>query len=192
MKNTLIVIAVIAVIGIGAYALGQGSNSSTQSVSDTTSQNSLPQQQVVTQAPKVDLNLKSKCATDGKNFIQNYEQSNNTANAGGHRPVWGNPEYHYNTKLNTCLAFITYSQEISEYTTGSMTSTDFSMTIYSTLYAFIFDVYSNQVMLQGVMDRTTPWKGDNIDTLSKYSLYPNIPNLNVSDFNKQSAILLAE
>jgi hypothetical protein len=194
-KNVWILGSILLVIVVVfAYSAGQNSNNQTQSVNNPAEQSMLPMKQTTSSNTSTSdlVNLKNKCAKDGSAYMDNYVRTNNLANPGGYRPIWGNPEYHYDTKINTCLVFISYSQEVSEYSTGSIATNDFSNTIYTGVYAFVFDVYSNQAMLQGVVDRTTQWKGDNIDTLSKYPPYPNIPNLNGSDFNKELAILMSE
>lgn len=192
-KNIWIGIVVIALVA-GAYYFGTSSKNSiesTQNTQDTTT-SLITQEQPTKATEKADIASKSKCAADGKVFIQNYEQSNNYTSALGYRTVWGDTQYHFDTKLNTCLAYIWYVQEVNETHTGSIGSSDYTITIHSLVYNFVFDIYSNQAVLQSVNNRTTPWKGANVDTLVSSPNYQNVPNLEESVFFSQLKVLMNE
>lgn len=185
---TIVIVVVFILILIGIFSPKTPDELNNLPATNNTTNNITQQPQVT---PTVDINLKSKCATDGKNFVNNYEISNNQA-IGNYRPVWGDPQYHFDSKSNTCLVYIWYTREINEVSTGDMFSSDYSQTIYSNVYNFVFDIYSNQVVLQSVMDRKTPWKGSNVDTVSNYPSYQDIPNLDSNAFFGQLKVLMNE
>jgi len=122
------------------------------------------------------LSEKSKCSEDGSIFVSKYEQSNNMANSSGARPVWASPEYAFDPKTNTCLAYIGYTQETSQ--SGDYIN---EFTIYTEVYNLIFDIYSNKVLAQGDYDRVTK-NSNNTDTLTQFPIYPDAPNLDSASF----------
>jgi len=136
------------------------------------------------QTPSID--LKSKCATDGDVFVQKYQQTQNITNGSNYKLVWSDPQYHYNAKMNTCLAAIFYVQEVNE--SGLGTS---NYTINLIAYSLVFDVYSNQAVLQSINNRVNKSTG-NTDTLAEYPSYQNIPNLDENTYNDQLKVLMSE
>jgi hypothetical protein len=188
-KSSIIgwVIGGIFVVGIIASLLSN--NKSDTNPTATTSQQSAPT--VTTVTPEQNLDLQSKCATDGKSFVNTYELSNNSANGSGYRPVWGDAEYHYDTQNSTCLAYIWYTQKNYDVPVGNLGDANYSDNIYSSIYSFVFNIYSNKAVLQSVDDRTTTWGAGNTDTVSKYSIYQDIPNLDEATFNAQVKVLMS-
>lgn len=172
-------IIVLIIIGFAIYGVAMFYKSnSANNPSNNSAQSQSPQIQTAT------IEQKSKCAEDGKAFIDNYETTNNYA-VGGLRPVWGDPQYHYNSRLNTCLAYIWYVR-------GKGSPSNIGDPMYTTVYDFVFDVYSNQPILQTVNDRVVPFGGERVDTVSKYPLYNNVPNLDGATFSKQFKVLMSE
>ena len=100
----------LALIGIGALILiGFFYFASTITPSDTNAAaRSAPQSSGIQQAQDANINLKSRCAEDGRNFVENYEQTNSSQNTIGAKPLWFDPKYHFNERLNTCLVYIAY------------------------------------------------------------------------------------
>ncbi len=134
--------------------------------------------------------LKSKCASDGKKYVNNYRLGQNSL--AGNKPWWNVEEYHFNTKLNSCLAHIGYVRVVYDRLEGNIGDPDFISETYLTVYNFVFDIYSNQVVLQGVFDRYHAFEQENVDTLSNNPTYYQIPNLDVSEYYKQLKIIMNE
>jgi hypothetical protein len=131
------------------------------------------------------LGEKSKCATDGAAYVRSYEINNNKSNSYG-SPLWYDPEYHYSAKLDTCLAYVGYGQEYSQYT-DIWTQ---NMKTYLFIENYVFDVYSNKVILYSVINRESE-NGQNNDSLVDYSaLYPDLQNLYQPEFFSQKAQLM--
>jgi hypothetical protein len=127
--------------------------------------------------------LKSACATDGANYFKNYQLENGSPSV-----VWQTPEYHYDTKLNTCLVYIGWDDVIYQ-SPFDINSPNFTEDLI--VYNFVFDVYSNQAMLQNVVSRKST-NGQNTDTLSSSPNYTNIANVDWTTFNQQMQALMSE
>ncbi|MGD0576868.1 MAG: hypothetical protein ABSA74_02225 [Candidatus Staskawiczbacteria bacterium] len=181
-----VVIAVIAIVVIIAIAGSSNQSNSNQPQNNqtvgTTTQPSIDPTQLVA--------LKSQCATDGAKYIDNFEK-NFSAHA-----LWGTPSYHFNQKLNTCLATVNWLQTISETNNGEWTSPDnFTINEDDIFYGYVFDVYSNQVLLQREAEIVTVTKSKVSttlsDTLVNPPLYP-VPNLDANSFKQQYQTLFSE
>jgi len=187
------IIIVVVIVWIISAVSDSNSSSSTQQqgASSETSQSAQTVQSPAQPQSTNEVNLvalKSKCATDGSAFVRNYEVENNTVNSSGYRPVWQTPEYHYNTRLNTCIVYVGYFQVTyqSPLDLSSPNSTEDLMG-----YNFAIDIYSNQAVLQNVFDRVDT-NGENTDTLSPYPNYSDIENMNWATFNQKMQVLMNE
>ena len=127
--------------------------------------------------------LKSACATGGANYLKIYQQENGSPSL-----VWQTPEYHYDTRLHTCLVYIGYVDVLYQ---SPISTPPANWTEGVLVYNFIFDIYSNQVVLQNVVNRTST-NGQNADTLSSSPIYTNIANLDWATFNQQVQVLMSE
>jgi hypothetical protein len=191
------IIATLIVVGIVWLVFSSGSSPSAQeqsvasnngtnpSVQTQSPAQAAPQQPAQPQnANDVDLvALKSACATGGANYFKNYQQE-----FGSPSVVWQTPEYHYDTKLNTCLVYIGWDY-VTYQSPLDINSPNFTVDLI--VYNFVFDVYSNQAMLQNVVSRTST-NGQNTDTLSSSPNYTNIANVDWATFNQQMQVLMSE
>ena len=181
----------LALIGIGALILiGFFYFASTITPSDTNAAaRSAPQSSGIQQAQDANINLKSRCAEDGRNFAENYEQTNSSQNAIGAKPLWFDPKYHFNARLNTCLVYIAYTQNIKKITAQDLFSSDFTNEV---MFAnVVFDIYSNQAILQSLNHRVGA-QGKITDTPYKDGIYRQIPNLDENTFRNQLNVLMSE
>jgi hypothetical protein len=152
-KYTWIWIAIIAIVlVIVAYSVGRGSNNNT--------------------SQSTNINSKSKCANDGQVFYLNFQKKIGRLRSDN----WFDPQFHFNSKLNTCLVYIQW--------TGSP-----SLTVV-TDKLIVFDVYSNQAILQSEISNTL--FDVQRDVLDSSPLYWNIPNSNVNTFMSQLEVLMNE
>lgn len=91
--------------------------------------------------------LAKECAVAGKKYYDEYVRSRErdipTTNGG--LPVWayqwGNQEYHYNSRLNTCLVYIPLE----------MWDTDAK---WKQSNEFVYDVFSNKMLLNRMLDKS--------------------------------------
>jgi hypothetical protein len=197
-SNTWIGIGVVVILVGGiAYFAGQSSKDATQAanttqaeVTTTDTQPALVQQPTAKPVAKqADVNLKSKCSTDGRAFVQNFELQNNAYNASGQKPVWFDPQFHFDSKLNSCLAYISYNQGTKKIDLNAMMSPNYTDELIN--WNVVFDIYSNQAVLQSVSDRTAT-NGKITDTPTAYPPYQNIPNLSGTAFSAQLQVLMSE
>ena len=185
-RTTLALIGIVALILIGFFYFA-----STSSPSDTNAATrSAPQSSGnVQQAQDANINLKSRCADDGRNFAENYEQTNSSQNAIGAKPLWFDPQYHFNARLNTCLVHIAYTQNTKTITAQDLFSSDFTDEV---MFAnVVFDIYSNQAILQSLNHRVGA-QGKITDTPYKDGIYRQIPNLDENTFRNQLSVLMSE
>ena len=120
--------------------------------------------------------LVNKCMEDGNKFALDYKQANTFEGN-----TWYDPQYHFSTKLNTCLTYVFYTVYFP---------TDQTIQSYKTIY----DVYSNKALLQSVIIKTyvsAGGKQQETDTVVKYPLI-KIPNLDEAAFSDQSKVLMSE
>ena len=192
--TTIFWTAVLIIVLIILFSSGKnndGSNNLTTTTEEQTQTNSqqnsyqLKQKQIV----PVSIETKSKCADDGRAFAQNYQSKNNAVNAGGYRPVWFDPQYHYDSRLNTCIVYVGYAQEDSE--TDNFNSNPPHFTAYLTVVGLVFDIYSNEVLLQTILNRVSV-DGQNTDTPSDFPFYNDVQNLNGNAFKTQLQTLMSE
>jgi hypothetical protein len=185
-------IAIIVLIGFISYVSQSSSSRTNQNpaVSNTTNQPA-PLSPADAQA---NVALKSKCADDGKAFIQSFEQS--MSGGSGAKPLWFDPQFHFNSRLNTCLAYIQFNTVISDslqYDASGLTSGNWNETVENN--NIVFDVYSNQAILQSDIDRAYTYvnsQKSESDTLSEYPYSQTIPNSNGNDFLSQLTPLMSQ
>ena len=73
--------------------------------------------------------LSRKCAADGEEFVRKYEETGGSGSA----TIWRDPQYHFNSKLNTCLTYIGFVIQIDNPT--------------SLQYNQVIDIYSNKTLI---------------------------------------------
>jgi hypothetical protein len=76
------------------------------------------------------LELAEKCGKTGKEYF-----NDSVRNFSFKGTVWDEPEYHYSSKLNTCLIHIRYIRELG--------------TESSLQYNQVIDIFANEVILYG-------------------------------------------
>jgi len=179
-----IVIGAIVLVAV-AYSAGQSSNNSTSSntpppVSTTASE---PQPQVTpqTQETKQQALLNQKqCSEDGSTYNLTFWHSTDNGNTTGNSYQWDAPEYHYSSKLNTCLVYERYIQ-FATYNTA-----------ISYQYDQVIDVYSNKVILYGYFTRDS----SNFPNPPKETVGDNyingVPNFTSDGFYQQKNVLFSE
>ncbi len=197
-KNIWIGVVVVALI-IGGYFIGQSSKSSNVQSSPTSVDTVMQQNQITpvsqpitkkTQNTDVNLvNLKSKCSQDGDTYFQNFKSEYfKLGGISGETGSYFGPEYHYNTKLGTCLFYISYVHDFSRY------ASDFSSS-FDTYYVMrvVMDIYSNKALLQSFTSSTRSYDvNSKIEQKSEEKLenaYFDGPNLTTADFFSQKNIL---
>lgn len=189
-KNVWIGIIVIALIA-GAYYFGTSSKNSTESIQNTQDTNAPVTTQEQPAKSTASVALKSKCAADGQDFyLKFYNQFTQV------KSVWADPQFHFNSRLNTCLVYIWWN-DTSIPVTSYWTSDNkyLNSTQVVTNNNIVFDVYSNQAILQNSTTKTyTNENGvkDEKDVLSDYPYAQNIPNSNATTFSNQLNVLMSE
>jgi hypothetical protein len=191
MKNLLIIIVVIVAITGGAYFIGRSSSNSTQSINTPQIPIQTPvqtnqTQPSVAQTKNTDVNLKSKCANDGQTFYTNFQKE-----IGKPELVWWDPQFHFDAVLNTCLMYIQWNDASIPvvYTNGL----DYIQTIMNN--NVVFDIYSNQAILQNEITRKSVNTNGEVQTtsvLNSSPLYQNIPNSDVDTFIAKRKVLMSE
>ncbi len=135
--------------------------------------------------------MKSKCATDGKAYYQDFYKQFTRV-----KSIWFDPQFHFNSKLNTCLVYISWNDtSIPNNMYWSSDNKYLNSTQIVTNNNIVFDVYSNQAVLQNSTVRTyTNLDGvkDEKDVLSDYPYAQNIPNTNGTDFGNQLNVLMSQ
>ena len=97
MKRNITVLIVIVLI-IGVYFIGKNSNK-TSSDFDPKSIGAVPVVSQLTVPLSDGISLQAQCATQGQAFFLKFRASADT----GIETTWQPPEYHFNTRLQTCL-----------------------------------------------------------------------------------------
>jgi hypothetical protein len=122
-------------------------------------------------SPEKKLELAEKCSKAGKEYFNDYWRSNNSE---GYR--WDDPEYHYNSRLNTCLIHIRYVL-IESYDTK-----------LSFHYNQVMDIFSNKAIIYGWFERDIGKKTETlIDTPSS-----SVPNFTSTEYIKEKDKLFSE
>lgn len=133
--------------------------------------------------PPATLPEKSQCASDGAAYVQKYEISTDEESTPSDKYIWYSPTYSFNTKLNTCLAYVGYADQV--FSSGDLTADyDASLIIYN----YVFDVYSNKTVLYSAISRQV-LNGSTTDTVLSNSFDPS-PSLSQADFSTQMQELM--
>ena len=175
-------IAVTICIIVGILIIVGLSSSGTSSQQSDNQNSSAPAP--VTEAS---IAIKSKCATDGKAYYQDFYKQFTQV-----KSVWFDPQFHFNSKLNTCLVFISWNDTSMPITWGNDVG---SYTQIVTSNGVVFDVHSNQAILQDSTVKThvsVNGKIQETDTLSDYPYSQNIPNSDIADFDNQLNALMSQ
>lgn len=117
----------------------------------------------------------SKCAADGSDFFKFW-----TGNMVQEGWRYDAPQYHYNQKLNTCLALVA---QTSPFNDSPMIGTSRIMDVY--------DVYSNKIVLQSDVYRYCG-DGTACKEVVQHSLDHTMVNLSTDDFNAQAQTVMSQ
>lgn len=101
------------------------------------------------------IELAKRCRDDGMQFFEKYARE-----AADKDQSWDRPEFHFSTKLNTCLVYIRYIH--------------FLHGAESLQYNVIFNVYANSPLILGWFKRDTsvePWKEDLLTSMDSTPNY---------------------
>ena len=121
-------------------------------------------------SPEKKLELAEKCSKAGKEFFDQYTKNNYDP-----QNRWDEPEYHYNSRLNTCLIHIRF-----------ITLTD--KTAYTFQYNQVIDIFSNKPILYGWFDRDVEKNTESLlGTMQK-----EVPNYTSTEYFKQKNKLFSE
>ena len=116
----------------------------------------------------------ARCGTAGKEYFEKFAKEWNTFDA-RHALLWDEPEYHYNSRLETCLVHIRFVQPLPG---GGNESRHFSQTI---------DVLSDRVILYGWFSRE-----DKTSTETLRDTMGDAPNFTSAEYSRQKDILFSE
>lgn len=120
------------------------------------------------------LEMAEKCNKAGKTYFQEFTRSTITP---GTRYLWDDPEYHYNSRLNACIAHIRYL-ESDKYDSGG-----------SRHYNQVVDIFANKIILRGWFTRNV--KGDSTKE-DIINMQDDIPNYTSIEYYKQKNKLFSE
>jgi len=99
--------------------------------------------------------MNRRCQEDGEKFYRRFY-----ADAVDRQLyLWDNPEYHYSRRLNTCLVYIRYINELSH-----------GLSLH---YNEVYNVYSNHPVLYGRFRRDTSQKPAKEETMDPLDDTPN-------------------
>lgn len=122
-------------------------------------------------SPEKKLELAEKCSQAGKAYFQDFLRTGLPANN-----FWDEPEYHYSTKLNTCLIHFRYIEMGSVGMPSSQRNQ-------------VVDVYSNRHILHGWFERDPK---NHTETLTEDPLHPEVKNYTSQEYFKQKDKLFSE
>lgn len=180
-KKIIAIVILSGVILVLLLIMGS-SEDDNPSMATTTNSNTINEltEETHSIAPSVDLSTKSKCASDGVSYLDSYAEGHKTEDS----ETWFPAEYHYNSSLDSCLAYISYNTVLLTdspvYPEGSEELIENSNVV--------MDIYENKALLQSDTDRTyTTINGQETesDELDKYPEYQYISNINAQNFNVQ-------
>ena len=123
--------------------------------------------------------LSERCSNAGKLFFQDFvRQTNSIGRSVKSDYLWDDPEYHYNSRLNTCLIHIRYV-EGDKY--------GISITYH---YNQVIDIFSNKTILRGWFTRDTSDKNATKETI--LTTVDEAPNYTSAEYFKQKNKLFSE
>jgi hypothetical protein len=121
------------------------------------------------------LELAEKCNTAGKSYFKEFQVSSNIP---GTNYMWDEPEYHYNKRLNACLAHIRYIE---------IATPPFDDNSFSSQYNQTVDVFANKTILRGWFFRYIKNHAEKLmDSID------NVPNYTAVEYFKQKDKLFSE
>ena len=123
--------------------------------------------------------LSERCSTAGRSYFENFSRETNAfAFSTKTRYTWDEPEYHYNSRLNTCLIHIRYI-EFDKYDSA-----------ISHHYNQVVDIFSNKTILRGWFRRKVDDKNGTDETVT--DMRDGIPNYTSVEYFKQKNKLFSE
>jgi hypothetical protein len=121
-------------------------------------------------SPEKKLEFAEKCSKSGKVYFNSYIATNLPDGY-----LYDEPEYHYSSRLNTCLVHIrfVYSAADGEHSFHSNQ---------------VIDIFANKVLLQGHFTRDNKLKTEKLDD----DTFNDAPNFTSTEYFKQKDILFSE
>lgn len=117
------------------------------------------------------LELAEKCSKAGREFYDQFRKNNFNPDY-----MWDEPEYHYNSRFNTCLIWVRYIT----FGTDNLPSYQ---------YNEVIDIFSNKTILYGWFTRDTK----NKDKEEVFDTgHPDVPNYTSERFFKEKSKLFSE
>lgn len=164
------IIAALILVGVVAYGAGQNEPRTTS----ITTENTAPVSPI---SPNADINLASRCATDGKPFFDNWLATQAKTAKPSDGAIYDGPEYHYSSKYNTCFVYMTW-------TVNAFSAAPNGFASYH--YDYIYEVYSNKVVLySGTYRECTQGCTEKI-----LDSFFDVPSLSSQDFYNQKTLLM--
>lgn len=117
-------------------------------------------------SPEKKLEFAEKCSKVGKEYFDSYIASNLPNGF-----LWDEPEYHYSSRLNSCLVHIRYVGNAGD------------SYIHKNQ---VIDVFANKVLLRGHFERDK----NNSETLS--TTHDDVPNFTSTEYFKRKDELFSE
>jgi len=174
-----ILIVLVLAIGVAFISTLNGGTLYSKPENSVTQNTSTPTQQIAAIQPQTaSIENQKQCATDGENFFNQWLKTNVPHNDKTNSYSYVNPEYHFSTKLNTCLAYVGYIG------VNSYLNSD------SSHFNIIFNVYSNSPVLESDTYRTC----NGADPCTEKTMPGNDGNqtLGTTDFFNQKGILFSQ
>jgi hypothetical protein len=170
MKKIYLVLPIIMLFASGCNSGNQVTNA----------QNSALSSQIAQQTQSASATDQRQCASDGKAFADQWIKENVPTYSAYSTTVYisGAPEYHFNTKLNTCLVYLYYQYN----STTDLTTTSFINEIYN--------VYSNTPILES--NETEVCNNFVCSNKDLNGFYGGSTPLSKTDFLNQKAILFSQ
>src|SRR3989339_159656 len=137
---------------------------------------------IVFDAKLINVTPKTKCIEDGQVFVQNFRETNDVPNSLGYKPVWQGPQFHYNTRMDTCLVYISFYQQKTKVTPSEASSSD--QTNETVNWSIIFDIYSKKAVMQNGYSKYIT-DGKVTEKTYDEGLYSNIPNSDMTTFRER-------
>lgn len=195
MKNKniiwLVVIVIIVIVIIVGMATQDSGEDASSVIGVSTLSTSLPPKPQI--SPSEQLSLEQKCSEDGKDFVSAYETENGSGTV---QTIWFDPEYHFDTRLNTCLADIAFNEVFYQAPFSELTTNGATEQVIQNNNE-VYDIYANRAVLQSDVTRTyvynnTSDKQDETDTLAQYPMSQDTQNLTNADFSTQLKYFMSE
>jgi hypothetical protein len=124
--------------------------------------------------------LSERCSKAGKLYFEDFaKQTNISGLAYKSKYLWDDPEYHYNSRMNTCLIHIRYIETFPEHGSG-----------ISSHYNQVVDIFSNKTILRGWFMRDSSDKNAIKETI--LDMGDGIPNYTSTEYFKQKDKLFNE